>query len=372
MEFNNYLPSVLTNLQSDNPLKSSLYAFNQAMIDLNSLSGFMDYKDNKLVYELLKIKDTTYKTMSVRDPAFAKSLFLFKGTSADLNFVAKQLGYEAIVYNDGGYIHRDLQGNENVIEVVSGYKERTQYPCGIEIKVVIDLNNNDFSYDGVDTQLVRELCKARLSNCTYLAKIMIELSAKEHFSTHAKLNDFLEIKISPAVFVDKYMSIITKSKSLYGKQYNANMKYGTHLNNNAVFGDKQTLSPIFDKFILGQNANTNDNANTMDTISDFASIKVAKVCRDSVNATQSIKEHLAIQYTSQIILSDLRGNSYNDTLYYKKHEMVELQSGKNTYKKQSKKFGRKNNEKKQYTNDKVDAEHYNNVINDMLDITYTK
>lgn len=372
MEFNSYLPSILTNLQSDNPLKSSLNAFNQAMLDLNALKGFMDYKDNQSVYDLLKIKETTYKTMSVSEPAFAKSLFLFKGTSADLNFVAKQLGYEAIVYNDGGYIHRDLQGVENVIEVISGYKERTQYPCGIEIKVVIDLNNNDFSYDGVDTQLVRELCEARLSNCTYLAKIMIELSARESFATSAKLNDFLEIKISPAVFVDRYMSVVTKAKALYGKQYNANMKYGTHLNDNAVFGEKQTLSPVFDKFILGQNTNTNDSANILDNISDFASIEVVKACRDSVNATQSIKEHLTIKYTSQIILNDLRGDSCIDTLDYKKHEIVELQNGSNTYKKQSKKFGKKSNEKKQYSNSKVDTEHYNNAMNDTLDITYTK
>lgn len=217
---------------------------------------FNNWDDRTSLEKELHIKELIVSGFKIRDTNFLKAFFAFKGTNLDLQYILKTIGYDSVIYNDGGYVHRGLDGKDRVIPINPFYKETISEPrCQIEIKVILDLNLDESfeGYFGLDLNRIRQICNERLNSCSYLSRVFIEAMARERYETMKWTQDYLIIKRNLEIFKDNYFTEYRLPEVIYGEEFNDQLKYGKEYNDMLAYGrhNQVYFRPLWDKLVVG-------------------------------------------------------------------------------------------------------------------------
>lgn len=239
-----------------NIVSHTVDVFEQICNDIKT-EKFNDLTDAESIKKEFKVADVIVSGFSIRDISFLKAFFAFKGTNLDLKYILNNIGYESVIYNDGGYVHRNLDGTERVIPINPFYGDKLTEPkCQIEIKVIINLNRDDSmfgGYTGLDLAKIRAICQERLNSCSYLSRVFIEISAKDTYPTMKWMSDYFVAEKYFAPFKDLYFKEYRLPEVIYGEEFNDRLRYGKEFNDSLAYGRHNQIlfKPLSDKLILG-------------------------------------------------------------------------------------------------------------------------
>lgn len=201
---------------------------------------FNNWDDRDSLEAELRVKDLIVSGFKLREPAFLKAFYAFKGTNLDLKYILKNIGYDSVIYNDGGYIHRSRDGTERVIPVNELYKDTIPDPrCQVEIKIIVDLNKDDsefLGYNGINLASIRKICEERLNSCSYLSRVFVEIAAIEQYETMKWTQDYCSILHVIPPFEDPYFEEYKLDQIKYGEEFNGGLKYGREYNSSLIYG----------------------------------------------------------------------------------------------------------------------------------------
>lgn len=182
--------------------------------------GMNDYTNLADMIREFKIDEVIASGFKIRETAFLKSFFAFKGTDSDLEYIINNIGYDSEIYVDGTISHIDLDGNETVAPTTqfvidTGGKERSA-PC--EMSILVQLNLNDPAYEGYNSGIISKIRKTiedRISLCTYISQISVRILAVDTFET-------LDL-----VDVESFFGLVTRpTDELIREYYKAPLVYG--------------------------------------------------------------------------------------------------------------------------------------------------
>lgn len=296
-----------------NVVTHSAEVLEQILTDIET-EPFNNWNDRETINNEFHIKEIIVSGFAIRDTSFLKAFFAFKGTNLDLKYILNNIGYESVIYNDGGYLHRNIDGTERVIPINPFYGDKLSEPrCQIEIKVIIDLNRDETyeGYSGIDLARIKGICQERLNSCSYLSRVFIEISAKEIYETMKWTTDYCTVKrIFPAM-TDEYFEEYTLPEVVYGKEYNDSLRYGKEFNDSLPYGSHKQIyfKPIGDKLITGRVSQMPESAMAINgqgdaTIqaSDFMTVVVSKPHYDTYRF--AMQDYLTIAKHSVVWLTD--------------------------------------------------------------------
>lgn len=266
-EIKRYIPEFYErDFGKTNTVSHTVELFQQILDDIKN-DKFNNYTDDAVVKKEFKVDDVIMSGFKIRDISFLKAYFAFKGTNLDLQYILNNIGYESVIYNDGGYVHRNKDGTERVIPVSPFYKDKISEPrCQIEIKVIIDLNTDIVEgftgYNGLDLARIRAVCQERLNSCSYLSEVFVEMSVREYYETMAWTEDFFTVKRSLGLMADNYFTDYKLPDVIYGEEFNDALKYGKEYNDGLAYGRHNQIlfKPLDDTLFMQYKQGLNENA----------------------------------------------------------------------------------------------------------------
>lgn len=200
--------------------------------------GMNDWTDPEVLEDEFKASEVMISSFNIPEIELLKSFFRFKGTVADLEYVVKMIGYDSVVYSDGGFRHRDQDGNEEIIDVL-GYG--TAEACEIKMEAHLNLNDPNWSgYESTGFGAIKTVVDERINVCSHLEKISVYIDVIEYVFTGDEhiwmVQDTFDLTQMIAPFVDYYFEEYTLDPILYGREFNHDLMYGEK--NNYYSDDK--------------------------------------------------------------------------------------------------------------------------------------
>lgn len=241
------------------------------------LKDITEYKINKwndieLLETEFKSKEVISSNYSINQPQFLKSFFRFKGTNTDIDYILKNMGYDSIIYNDGGTFHQDKKDSP-LVRVPTQEYDGELFPCELTIQVSVDINST--SYSGYETTKIAEIKKIvddRLGSCSYLSRIILALKLTDYYDPSHIYDDFV-IKTELEPWTDEVFEYFTIDPIKYGRLFNNYLKYGNY-NKTAqkIYGAHKIirLKPISDAFLFTRHINKSfeDTTELIEVIKD--------------------------------------------------------------------------------------------------------
>lgn len=246
-----YVPSFYKKKYGDTNIATfTQELFNQVVNDILSYK-FNDWTEKDLLIEKeFKVNEIITSGFKIRDIEFLKAFFLFKGTNSDLQYILNNIGYDSVVYNDGGIYHQKDKDSPMIPVPVQEYKGGLSN-CEIEIQIQIDLNNPNWSggYEGLDTGPIKQIIDERINLCSFLNKVSVIIKADDYVDTD-KIYDDITIRIDLPPMEDSIFYEYTLDPILYGREYNDNLKYGGRANKSAPYYGQDKIiffGPMYDE-----------------------------------------------------------------------------------------------------------------------------
>lgn len=301
-----YLPQFYEVLYGKtNTVTLSAELWGQILKDISSYP-MNNWDDLEVLNREFKTEDVIVPGFRVRETSFLKSFFKFKGTNSDLQYVLNNLGYESVIYNDGGMLHStdktDEHGNpEYEIVDVTGYGKST--PCAIEIQVQIDLNNPNYS--GFTSQGfggLKQVVEERVSMCSFLDKISVSVTVTEDYPMN-EMGDDLIIRYH-IIGEDEYFEEVTLPPIIYGREQNDDLKYTNPRKNTqrAFYGqDKLKLfRPLEDEMVYRENRGFDDQVINPNTDDDKNGVPMSDHVKE-LRYNGSLDEYSLLDFSSDSI-----------------------------------------------------------------------
>lgn len=226
---------------STNVVSVSGVVADQAISEIDSI-GMNEYTNLQDMIREFKIDEVIDSGFKIRETAFLKSFFAFKGTDADLEYIINNIGYESEIYVDGTISHVDIDGNETIAPTTSfvedtGGKKRST-PCEMGILIQLDLNSP--TYEGYNSGIISKIRKTiedRISLCTYISQVSVRIKAVDDYETLNWTDSEISIE-SRSANVDEYFNEYLRPVLKYGQE---GLVYGDTV---SVYG--QSEIPTFD------------------------------------------------------------------------------------------------------------------------------
>lgn len=296
-----------------NVVNHSAEVLEQLLSDVET-KPFNNWNDKATLESELHVNDIIVSGFKVRDISLLKAFFAFKGTNLDLQYILRSIGYDSVIYNDGGYVHRGVDGKDRVIPINQFYNDTiSNLRCQIEIKVILDLNDDEGfdGYFGLDLERVKGICAERLNSCSYLSRVFIGAMVKERYETMKWTQDWFVATRHLAPYKDEYFTEYTLPEVIYGEEFNDRLRYGKEFNNALAYGrhKEKFFKPLEDRLITGVVSKLpevamaiNGSGDATIQATEFVSIVVSKPHYDSYQFP--ISEHLIVKAHNNIWLTD--------------------------------------------------------------------
>lgn len=220
IDIRQYVPEFYERLYSEtNSVTLTADILSKILTDIKSLP-MNNWDDLAVLNQEFKTDQVIVSGFKIRQTEFLKSFFRFKGTNSDLQYVLNNLGYDSVIYNDGGFYHRH-DGKDQMVDVNGQGMAKA---CEVEIQVIIDLNSPDYS--GFSSQGfggIKEVIEERINSCSFLAKISVAALVHETYSF--PIAEYHEVKVKIPPIEENYFEEYTLPPITYGQLYNNSLKY---------------------------------------------------------------------------------------------------------------------------------------------------
>lgn len=141
-----------------------------------------------------KTDETILSNYRVRSAELLKAFFKFKGTSADLKYIIKNIGYQLVLYRDGGVTHLEPDGSYKDIPVQDAEGAAT-HPCQLEIQIVFaDDGSGLGTYNSDTLDVIKTILGDRMALCAFLQSMMVKMEVSDLFDTPKLVKDDFTIR----------------------------------------------------------------------------------------------------------------------------------------------------------------------------------
>lgn len=353
VDIKQYVPEFYETLYGNtNTVTLSAEVLQQVLSDIQALP--MNNWDNLAVLnQEFKTDKVIVSGFRIRDTSFLKSFFKFKGTNSDLQYVLNNLGYESVIYNDGGILHLadepDEEGRPKYdIVDVTGYGKST--PCAIEIQIHIDLDNPNYS--GFSSQGfggLKDVCEERINMCSFLDKISVSAMVTDNYPFEEITDEVTTLRKIPDI-EDEYFEEYSLPPIIYGQEYNENLKYErtNKQKTKKIYGQDRIklFRPLDDEISIREHKRLQDQVLNLNStegagilLTDSATARRFNGVIEAYSVTDSVTETLEIRRKSYRTFEDNHPSEHmNDSVHIMK----------TTHRDFTTKYGKENNGALQY------------------------